>query len=65
MVLVDHDVEAELVGETPFVVVAVQQVGSDGGVLPGVGQVDPQRAGVIRPRRKVRLLGELIDAHAW
>jgi hypothetical protein len=64
MMLVDHDVEAELVGQAPFVIVAVQEIGGDGGVLPGVRQIDPQRAGVIRPRRKVGLLGELIDSHA-
>ena len=29
MVLVDHDVEAELVGEQPLVVVAVEQIGGD------------------------------------
>ena len=42
---------------------ALRVLGGDGGVLPGVRQVDPQRAGMIRPRRKVGLLGELIDFH--
>jgi hypothetical protein len=63
MVLVDHDVEAEFVGEQPLVVIAVQQVGRDGGVLLAVGQVDAQRPRVLRPRREIGLLGELIDAH--
>ena len=29
MVLVEHDVEAELVAELPFVVIAVKQIGPD------------------------------------
>ncbi len=64
VVLVHHDVQAELVREPPFVVVPMQQVGSDPRVLLGIGKIDPQRAVMLRPRREVRLLGELVDAHA-
>ena len=32
MMLVDHDVEAELVGEQPLVVIAMEQVGGDVGI---------------------------------
>ena len=62
--LVDHDVEAELVGEHPLVVVAVEQIGRDLGVAFAVRQVDAQRAGVVLPRLRIGLLGELVDFHS-
>ena len=42
MVLVEHDVEAEVVGEQPFVVVAVEQIGRDARVAFAIRQVDAQ-----------------------
>ena len=63
MMLVEHDVEAELVGQQPFVVVAVKQVGRDLRVALAVRQVDAQRALVVLPRVRIGLLGEMIDFH--
>ena len=47
MMLVDHDVEAELVGEQPLVVIAVEQVGRDFRIELAVRQIDAQRAVVV------------------
>ena len=61
MVLIEHNVEAELIGENPLVVVAVKEIGGDFGVAFAVGQIDAQRTAMIRPCIRVGLLGELID----
>ena len=63
MVLVEHDVVAELVGDQPLVVIAVEQVGGDDGIALAVRQVDAQRALVILPGVGIGLLGELVDSH--
>ena len=63
MMLVEHDVEAELVGELPLVVIAVKQIGGDVRIAFAVRQIDAQRAGVIVPGRVIGLLGELVDSH--
>ena len=63
MVLVEHDVEAQLIGEHPFVVVAMQQIGRDLGIAFAVRQIDAQRAAVVRPCFRVRLLGELVAGY--
>ena len=64
MMLVEHDVEAELVGELPLVVIAVEQIGGDARIAFAVQQVDAQRAGMIVPGRVIGLLGELVDLMA-
>ena len=61
--LVEHDVEAELVGELPLVVIAMEQIGGDARIAFAVGQIDAQRAGMIVPGRVIGLLGELEDFH--
>ena len=61
VMLVEHDVEAEPVGDLPFVVVAVEQVGRDLRIAFAVEQIDAQRAGMLVPRRVIGLLGELVD----
>ena len=63
VVLVEHDVEAELVGEQPFVVVTVEQIGRDVRVAFAVRQVDAQRALVVLPRVGIGLLGEMVHSH--
>src|ERR1700728_2803694 len=63
MMLVEHDVKPELVGELPFVVVTVEQIGRDARVAIAVEEIDPQRAGMFVPAREIRLLGELINSH--
>ncbi len=62
--LVEHDVEAELVGQQPLVVIAVNKIRGDARIALAVGQVDAQGALVVVPRVRIGLLGELIDAHA-
>jgi len=47
--LIEHDVEAELVGQQPFVVVAVIEIGRDLRLAFAVRQVDAQRAAGIVP----------------
>ena len=49
MMLVEHDVEAELVGELPFVVIAMEQIGGDMRIAIAVEQIDAQRAGMVVP----------------
>ena len=44
MVLVEHDVEAELVGELELVVIAVKQIARDFWIERAVGQIDAQIA---------------------
>src|SRR5262249_39978752 len=63
MMLVEHHIHTELVGELPFVVVSVEQVAGDVGVEQAVRQVDTQRAVVVVPRWVIGLLGEVIDLH--
>src|SRR5579862_486440 len=61
--LVEHDVEAEFVGQLPLIIVTVKQIGGDARIALAVQQIDAQRAGMIVPRRVVRLLGELVNSH--
>ncbi len=51
VMLVAHDVEAELVGELPLVVVAMQQIARELRIETAVGDGDAQRAAVILPGR--------------
>ena len=64
VMLIEHDVEAELIGEHPFVVITVEQIGRDLGIAFPVRQIDAQRAAVICPCIRIGLLGELVDSHA-
>ena len=61
MMLVEHDVDAELVAELILVVITVKQIGGDVRIAFAVRQNDAQRAGVIVPGGVIGLLGELID----
>ena len=63
MMLVEHDVVAELVGQLPLVVIAVEQIAGGLRIDTCVRQIDAQRAGVVVPRRVIGLLGEVIDLH--
>ena len=63
MMLVEHDVEAELVAELPLVVIAVEQIGGDARVAFAVREGDAQRAGMLVPGRVIGLLAEVIDPH--
>jgi len=63
MMLVEHDVEAELVAELPLVVIAMEQVGGDARIALSVRERHPQRAGMLIPRRVIGLFGEVIDSH--
>ena len=63
MMLVEHDVDAELVAELILVVIAVKQIGGDVRIAFAVRQNDAQRAGVIVPGGIIGLFGELIDSH--
>jgi UDP-glucose 6-dehydrogenase len=65
VMLVDHDVEADLVAQPEFVEIAVQQAMADLGVVIGVRQHDPQRTALqpLFPGRVVGHLGEIPDAH--
>src|SRR5262249_22739639 len=65
MMLVHHDVVTELVGEHPFVVITVEEIGRDLGIAFAVRQVDAQRALMVLPGVRIGLLGELIDLHEW
>ncbi len=49
MMLVEHDVEAELVAELILVVIAMKQIGGDARIAFAVGQDDAQRTGMIVP----------------
>ncbi len=63
VVLVEHDVEAELIGEQPLVVEAVIELSGYSGIAFAVRQVHAQRAIVIVPGVRIGLLGEMIDPH--
>src|SRR3982074_486943 len=63
VMLVEHDVEAELVAQQPLVVIAVKKIGRDLGIEKAVRPADPQRHLVLLPGVRVALLGEVIDAH--
>ena len=64
MMLVEHDVEAELVGELPLIVVAMKQIGGDVRIAFAVGEGDAQRSGMLVPRRVIGLFAELVEL-AW
>src|SRR6185312_5635908 len=49
VMLVDHDVEAQLVGELPLVVVAMEEIAGELRVEPLVRDGDAERAAVILP----------------
>src|SRR3984893_18221841 len=63
MMLIEHDVEAELVRRLPLVVIAMEQIGGDMRIAFAVEQIDAQRAGMLGPGRIIGLLGELVDFH--
>src|SRR5437867_2530612 len=63
MVLVDHQVEAELVGQQELVVIAVIEIGRDLRIERAVRQVDAQVAVRIVPGLRVGMLGEMVDSH--
>src|SRR5579871_923475 len=64
MMLVEHDVEAELVGELILVVIAMKQVGGDARIAFAVREDHAQRAGMLVPGRIIGLFAKLIDSHA-
>ena len=55
MMLIEHDVEAELVAELPLVVIAMKQIGGDARSHLRLGS-DAQRAGMLIPGRVIGLL---------
>src|SRR5215472_5182853 len=63
MMLVEHDVEADVVAGLIFVVVAMKQIGGDARVAFAIGQDDAQRPGMIVPGWVIGLFAELIDSH--
>ena len=63
MVLVDHDVDAELVAHFPFVHEPAVELGGEYGVEVPVGQDIAQRLVPGIPRGIVWLFGELPDFH--
>ena len=64
MMLVEHDVEAEIVDRLVFVVIAVKQVGGDARIAFAIGKDHAQRAFMLVPGRVIGLFAELIDPHA-
>jgi len=64
MMLVEHDIEAEIVGGLIFIVIAMKQVGGDTRIALAVWQNDAERALMIVPGRVIGLFAELIDSHA-
>src|SRR5262249_2589379 len=63
MMLVEHDVEAELVAKLPLVVIAMEQVGGDARIAFAVREGDAQRTGMLIPGRVIGLFAEVIDPH--
>ena len=63
MMLVEHDVEAEIVAKLPLVVIAMEQVGGDARIAFPVREGDAQRAGVLVPGRVIGLFAEVINSH--
>ena len=63
MMLVEHDVKADLVTDLIFVVVAMKQIGGDPWIALAIGKNDAQRPGMIVPGGVIRLFAELIDSH--
>ena len=63
--LVQHDVEAEFVGELPFVVIAVEQLRRADRIEFAVGQIHPQRTVMVVPDVGIGLLGELKNSHLF
>src|SRR5437016_2746905 len=61
--LVEHDVQAQLVGELPLVIVAVKEFCRPHGIKLAVRQIHAQRAIMVVPHVRVRLLRELKDSH--
>jgi hypothetical protein len=63
VVLVDHDVHADLVGEHVLVEILVHQAGHHDRVGVLAGDVDAQIAGVLVPGGVIALFGEVPDVH--
>ena len=63
MMLIEHDVEAELVGKLPLVVIAVEEFGRAHGIDSAVRQIHAQRTAMVVPHVGIRLLRELEDSH--
>jgi len=42
VVFIEHDVEAEFIGQQPLVVITMEQIGGDRRVAFVVGKIDPQ-----------------------
>ena len=63
VMLVDHDVEAEFIGEHPFIEVALVEAVGDLRVAKLVGKRDAQGRAIGRPSVGVGLFGEVVDAH--
>ena len=63
MVLIEHDVIAKLVREQPLVVIAMKKIRRDLWIALAIGQIDAQLPGMVAPRIRIGLLGELIHFH--
>src|SRR5882762_6651633 len=61
--LVEHDVQAQLVGKLPLVVIAVEEFGRPHGIELAVRQIHAQRAIMVVPHVGIGLLRELEDSH--
>ena len=63
VMLIQHQVEAEIVSEQILIVIAVKQIGRDLRVERPVRQIDPQIAVRIVPGVGIGMLAEMIDSH--
>ena len=63
VVLVDHDVDAELVAQRPFVEIAMVEIGADFRVVEAARDDDPIGFVELRPGRMVGHLAEMPDFH--
>ena len=61
--LVEHQVEAEFVGQQIFVVIAMEQIGGALGIARAVRQVDAQIAVRVVPGVRIGMLAEMINSH--
>src|SRR5689334_1751214 len=63
--LVQHDIEAEFVGELPFIVITVEQLRRVNRIQFAIGQIHPQRTVMVVPDVGIRLLGKLENSHLF
>ena len=63
VMLIEHQIEPELVGEQIFVVIAMEQIGRDLRIERAIRQIDAQIAVRIIPGVGIGMLAEMIDSH--